>query len=94
MTRIVITLPDDRASALQAEAQRRGITIEDLVRESAEAVAMKIVAPKAKRTLERALGIAKTDSPAPDDAQVKRWLEERRMEKYGGQTGETHANPV
>jgi hypothetical protein len=25
----------------------------------------------------------RTDKPAPDDATVKRWIEEHRMEKYG-----------
>jgi hypothetical protein len=25
----------------------------------------------------------KTDKPAPDDATVKEWIEEHRMEKYG-----------
>lgn len=25
----------------------------------------------------------KTDKPAPDDATVKQWIEEHRMEKYG-----------
>ena len=25
----------------------------------------------------------KTDTPAPDDATVKQWIDEHRMEKYG-----------
>ncbi len=30
-----------------------------------------------------ALGIAAGDTPPPDDATVKRWIEEHRLEKYG-----------
>lgn len=39
--------------------------------------------PPRKRTLEQALGLLATDKPAPSDAEVKQWLEEHRMEKYG-----------
>lgn len=34
-------------------------------------------------TLQRALGLAATAKPPPDDATVEQWLEERRQEKYG-----------
>lgn len=34
-------------------------------------------------TLDRALGLLATDRPAPSDAEVEQWLEERRQEKYG-----------
>ncbi len=34
-------------------------------------------------TLSRALGLAATDQPAPDDTTVKAWLAERRQAKYG-----------
>ncbi len=34
-------------------------------------------------TLSRALGLAATDQPPPDDAQVETWLDEHRQEKYG-----------
>jgi hypothetical protein len=36
-----------------------------------------------RNTLARALGLARTQSPPPDDAEVARILDERRMEKYG-----------
>jgi hypothetical protein len=41
--------------------------------------------PQPKRnTLDRALGLAKVPGqPAPTDEEVDRWLDERRMEKYG-----------
>jgi len=32
------------------------------------------------KTLERALGLLATSQPAPSDAEVKQWLDERRME--------------
>lgn len=32
---------------------------------------------------EQALGIGAGKGPPPDDETVKRWMEERRMEKYG-----------
>jgi hypothetical protein len=42
-------------------------------------------APQPKRnTLEMIVGIAKVPGqPAPTDEEVERWLDERRMEKYG-----------
>jgi len=40
-------------------------------------------APAPRRTLERALGIASGNTPPPDDATVKQWIEEHRLRKYG-----------
>lgn len=34
-------------------------------------------------TLTEALGMLATDRPAPSDAEVDAWLDERRMRKYG-----------
>lgn len=34
-------------------------------------------------TLSRALGLLATNQPAPTDEEVKQWLDEHRMEKYG-----------
>jgi hypothetical protein len=34
-------------------------------------------------TAREAHGIARADGPAPDDATVKRWLDEHRTRKYG-----------
>jgi len=36
-----------------------------------------------RNTLEKALGLLYTGKPAPSDAEVKEWLHEHRMEKYG-----------
>lgn len=36
-----------------------------------------------RNTVQAALGLAATDKPAPSDEDVERWLDERRMEKYG-----------
>jgi hypothetical protein len=36
-----------------------------------------------RKTLDRALGVAKGTSPPPDDAIVKKWIEEHRLRKYG-----------
>ncbi len=35
------------------------------------------------RPVEELIGIGAGASPAPDDAQVKSWIDEHRMEKYG-----------
>jgi len=35
------------------------------------------------KTLEKALGLLATSQPAPSDAEIKQWLDEHRMEKYG-----------
>ena len=39
--------------------------------------------PAPRRTLDRAIGISRGSSPPPDDATVKRWIEEHRLRKYG-----------
>jgi hypothetical protein len=39
--------------------------------------------PKRRPSFELARGIAKTGGVAPDDEQVKHWIGEHRMEKYG-----------
>lgn len=39
--------------------------------------------PAPRKTADEALGIAAGDTPPPDDATVKRWIEEHRMRKYG-----------
>ena len=39
--------------------------------------------PAPRRTLDRAIGVARGSSPPPDDATVKRWIEEHRLRKYG-----------
>jgi hypothetical protein len=36
-----------------------------------------------RKTLEKALGLLATSQPAPSDAEIKQWLDEHRMEKYG-----------
>ncbi len=35
-----------------------------------------------RETLTKALGLLKTDQPAPSDADVKAWLDEHRIRKY------------
>ena len=39
--------------------------------------------PAPRRTLERALGIAGGASAPPDDAMVRQWVEEHRLQKHG-----------
>ena len=34
-------------------------------------------------TMGKALGLLATDKPAPSDSEIKRWLDERRVEKFG-----------
>jgi hypothetical protein len=36
-----------------------------------------------RKTLDKALGLLATARPAPSDAEIEQWLDERRMEKYG-----------
>jgi hypothetical protein len=36
-----------------------------------------------RRTLDQALGLLATDRPAPTDAEIAQWLDERRVERYG-----------
>jgi hypothetical protein len=36
-----------------------------------------------RATLHEALGLLATDQPAPSDAEVARWLDEHRLQKYG-----------
>lgn len=39
--------------------------------------------PAPRDTFSRALGVAAGSSPPPDDATVKKWIEEHRQQKYG-----------
>jgi hypothetical protein len=39
--------------------------------------------PAPRFTLDRALGIARGNSPAPDDDTVQKWIDEHRQQKYG-----------
>ena len=39
--------------------------------------------PPKRETLRKALGLLSSDQPAPSDEEVRRWLDEHRMEKYG-----------
>ncbi len=56
----------------------RTIKPRDLLYEASEAGAQ----PRRKHTLEKALGLLATDRPAPSEAEVEEWLEQRRTEKY------------
>jgi hypothetical protein len=40
-------------------------------------------AERRRNALAKLRGFLKTDEPPPSDEQVKQWLDERRMEKYG-----------
>jgi hypothetical protein len=35
------------------------------------------------RSVQELIGLGAGDSPAPDDGNVRRWIDEHRMEKYG-----------
>ena len=39
--------------------------------------------PAPRRTLQSALGVARGKSAPPDDATVKKWIDEHRQSKYG-----------
>jgi hypothetical protein len=55
-----------------------------LVQDVLETLAPESRGPRSqRRTLERALGLLPTGQPAPSDADVRQWLDEHRMEKYG-----------
>lgn len=55
-----------------------------LIRDLAQSLQLDLtVQQRRKPTLHKALGLLATDKPAPTDAQVKQWLEEHRLEKYG-----------
>lgn len=55
-----------------------------LVQSVLELLARKVSPQKHQRkhTLSQALGLLQTSAPAPSDAQVQAWLEQRRIEKY------------
>lgn len=55
-----------------------------LVQEVLKTLASESEQPRRReRTLERALGLVNLKGPAPTDEEVKQWLDEHRMEKYG-----------
>jgi hypothetical protein len=54
-----------------------------LAQELLRVLAAETAQPRPKRTLPRALGLLATATPAPTASEIKHWLNERRMEKYG-----------
>ncbi len=55
-----------------------------LVNDVLKMISPRIQPPRERRpTLNEALGLLATDGPAPTDEEVKQWLDEHRMEKYG-----------
>lgn len=59
---------------------RRFALLQDII----NAMAVEVTHPgPTRQTLGRALGLLATDRPAPSDAEIEEWLNERRMEKYG-----------
>ena len=59
------------------------ITLARRILETLEATALKAGSVGRGRSLEEIREQFQTDSPAPDDATVRRWISERRLEKYG-----------
>lgn len=56
----------------------------ELVKDVLETISPRVEpAKKRQKTLSKALGLLATDQPAPTDEEVKQWLDEHRMEKYG-----------
>jgi hypothetical protein len=59
---------------------RRFVLVQDIL----STLAPKVSPPRPRcKTLEKALGLLATTQPAPSDAEIKQWLDERRMERYG-----------
>lgn len=55
-----------------------------LVQDVLKTLAPDVERPRPReRTLEKALSLVPLSRPAPTDEEVKQWLEEHRMEKYG-----------
>ena len=75
--------PDEFESVLKAvagwSADRRAtlahVLIESLTREAAAA--------RPKPTIDQIVGVARGAGPPPTDEQVKQWINEHRMRKYG-----------
>lgn len=56
----------------------------NLVQEVLKTLAPQVEKPhRRERTLERALSLVNLNGPPPTDEEVKQWLDEHRMEKYG-----------
>lgn len=56
----------------------------ELVQEVLRAISLRVSLPaKSQPTLVQALGLLANEKTAPTDDEVKQWLEERRVEKYG-----------
>ena len=84
MTAITIHVDDKQAEALRNEAQRQNISVEEFLKQQAErAVKTSANVRKKKDTLSRALGLAKTDKPSPNDVEAKQILIDERIRKHG-----------
>lgn len=64
----------------QWPAAQQMALVEDVLR----TISPRVKPPRQRqRTIDRALGLLATDQPAPTDEEVRQWLDEHRMEKYG-----------
>jgi hypothetical protein len=75
-TTIVLDLPDE----LARRASEEGLLTPDAV---AQLLRAEIERRRRPSTLSRARGLLSGEGPPPSDAEVARWLEERRTERYG-----------
>ena len=82
---ITITIDDSRADALRAEAARRNISVEELVRQQADkAIPDNPSAPgsaKLMADLERLWATLPPNFKPPTDEEIKQLKDERRMKK-------------
>ena len=68
------------ATVQQWPAAQRFTLVQDVLR----TLAPETERPRPReRTLEQALRLIPLNRPAPTDEEVKQWLDEHRMEKYG-----------
>jgi hypothetical protein len=55
-----------------------------LIQDILKTLQSELEVPRLQRnTLEQALGLLATDQPPPTDEEIKQWLVEHRLEKYG-----------
>lgn len=54
-----------------------------LVQDVLKTLSSEVKTAKPKQTLQTALGLLNPSNPAPTDIEIKEWLEEHRLEKFG-----------
>jgi hypothetical protein len=79
----MVSQPDEYRSILKVVASWPADQRATLAHALIEGLQNESIASRPTPTIDQLIGVARGEGPAPTDAQVKQWIDEHRMRKYG-----------